>query len=52
MQVWGHLSGRHPGILELYGAVKYEGKFTIFMEHMEGKKILSAKENFPLKLSS
>jgi len=36
IEVWGNLSGRHPSILELYGAVKSQGKVTIFMEYMEG----------------
>ena len=44
VRVWGHLSGRHPGILQLYGALRCDGKVTIFMEYMEGKKIFSVKE--------
>lgn len=39
LEIWGELSGRHPNILELHGAVRSKGKVTIFMEYMEGEKI-------------
>ena len=37
VEMWGNLSGRHPNILELFGAVKCDDKVTIFMEYMEGE---------------
>ena len=40
LEIWGNLSGRHPNILDLYGAVKSHGKVTIFMEYMEGRSII------------
>lgn len=38
IEIWGGLSGRHPNILELYGAMKYRqsGTVIIFMEYMSG----------------
>ena len=43
LEIWGNLSGRHPNILDLYGAVKSHGKVTIFMEYMEGRSIIMIK---------
>lgn len=37
IEIWGTLSGQHPNILELYGAVKYRQTVIIFMEYMRGK---------------
>lgn len=37
IKIWGSLSGQHPNILELYGAVKYSWTVIIFMEYMSGK---------------
>ena len=38
IEIWGGLSGRHPNILELYGAMKFRqsGTVIIFMEYMSG----------------
>ena len=32
------MSGKHDNILELYGAVKADGKIIVFMEYISGKK--------------
>ncbi|RMX45000.1 hypothetical protein pdam_00021506, partial [Pocillopora damicornis] len=41
IEIWGGLSGRHPNILELYGAMKYRqsGTVIIFMEYMSGGSV-------------
>ncbi|PFX15026.1 Mitogen-activated protein kinase kinase kinase 14 [Stylophora pistillata] len=41
IQIWGGLSGRHPNILELYGAIKCRrsGTVIIFMEYMSGGSV-------------
>ena len=36
IDTWGSISGQHPNILELYGAVKHKDTVVIFMEYMEG----------------
>lgn len=45
LEIWGLLSGGHPNILELYGAVKSHSKVTIFMEFMNGKAAANLKAN-------
>ena len=39
IDVWGSISGQHPNILELYGAIKHKEAVVIFMEYMEGSKL-------------
>ena len=34
------MNGKHPNILDLYGAVKREQRVLIFMEYMDGKYTL------------
>jgi serine/threonine protein kinase len=33
------MNGKHPNILDLYGAIKREQRVLIFMEYMDGKYI-------------
>lgn len=39
LDTWGSISGQHPNILKLYGAVKHEETVVIFMEYMRGSKL-------------
>ncbi|KAJ7391780.1 hypothetical protein OS493_016067 [Desmophyllum pertusum] len=39
IEIWGSISGQHPNILELYGAIKYRHAVIIFMEYMNGGSV-------------
>ncbi|XP_078376186.1 uncharacterized protein LOC144659591 isoform X2 [Oculina patagonica] len=46
IEIWGSLSGQHPNILELYGAVKYCQTVIIFMEYMSGGSVDGVVEEY------
>ncbi|XP_028405064.1 uncharacterized protein LOC114527571 [Dendronephthya gigantea] len=39
IKIWQKLSGKHPNILELYGAVQRRQRILIFMEYMNGGSV-------------
>ncbi|XP_067022205.1 uncharacterized protein [Acropora muricata] len=42
LESWGFMSGKHDNILELYGAVKADGKIIVFMEYISGGSLEKA----------
>lgn len=48
IDTWGSISGKHPNILELYGAMKYKDTVVIFMEYMEGNVLKWLAPHFRL----
>ena len=50
LEVWRSVSGKHPNILELLGAVKNDDHVIMFMEFMDGK--FSSKQISFISLTS